>query len=172
MNANIFIKIIWVFFIIYFIVLLDLIFFKTQLGTINYHYSQIASRLTLWHNFRLAYFTPLRGIINVILSHEPMAFIFQNTLGNIVCFMPLGFLVPVLLPVTNRLRRIVLVGLALSFIFETIQLFGFFGNFDVDDMILNTAGTALGFYCLSRTKLLIKRHLNVSWIHSFDEVKL
>lgn len=71
---------------------------------------------------------------------------------NVVFFMPLGFIAGRLL----RLRFVpaVLLGLATSVLIEVTQLTGLFGLYpyayrccDVDDVITNTLGAALGWLC-------------------------
>ncbi len=71
-------------------------------------------------------------------------------MGNIAAFVPLGLLLPVL---TGRrsLVLVLLAGFALSFAIETGQLaisiaLGFaYRTADIDDVIVNVAGAALGY---------------------------
>ncbi|RYZ23901.1 MAG: VanZ family protein, partial [Sphingobacteriales bacterium] len=55
----------------------------------------------------------------------------------------------------KRLKDIFVGALALSLIFEIIQLVFVLGSFDVDDLLLNTIGAGIGYYiyCLDRKKL-------------------
>ncbi len=76
-------------------------------------------------------------------------FCLRNTLGNLVLFVPLGILLPL---VSNRflsLKRVLLFALMLSVSVEAIQfLLRFFGNpraVDIDDVILNALGACVGF---------------------------
>ncbi len=72
---------------------------------------------------------------------------FENLAGNIVVFIPFGFLLPY---VTLRGRNF-FVMLFHAFIFvvgiEVFQLFSAFGAFDVDDILLNCFGAVLGYLC-------------------------
>ncbi len=138
----------WLLLFIYILIVAKLVFYKVRIGNIDYHYESVAPRLTLRHNFILANFTPFRGIRNTILSGESASFILQNFLGNIVLYMPLGFLLPALIPKLSNYKSLAVVGFLLSLTFELIQLFGILGNFDVDDILLNTTGTLAGFLCL------------------------
>ena len=64
---------------------------------------------------------------------------FINVFGNVIAFMPMGFLQP--------LRRKILVVLncfIVSLLVETIQLVFKIGCFDVDDLFLNTLGGLFG----------------------------
>ena len=71
---------------------------------------------------------------------------FENLAGNIVVFMPFGFLLPSVL-VGGRNFFVMLLN---AFIFvlgiEVFQLFSAFGAFDVDDILLNCLGAALGYF--------------------------
>ncbi|MBF1305240.1 MAG: VanZ family protein [Oribacterium sinus] len=75
-----------------------------------------------------------------------LAHALENLLGNIIGFCPLGFLLP---RFSKRCRmywyNTVMSGYLLSFGVEAIQLIFRAGSCDVDDIILNTLGTALGY---------------------------
>jgi glycopeptide antibiotics resistance protein len=66
--------------------------------------------------------------------------------GNVALFLPLGFLLPLLAPWFDRHQRTVAAGLALTLAVELSQLaFPGVRRADVNDVLLNTLGTALGF---------------------------
>lgn len=68
-----------------------------------------------------------------------------NLLGNVIGFLPWGFILPV---IKDRMRSgflVILSGFMLSFTVESIQLVTKTGCFDVDDIILNTLGAAFGY---------------------------
>ena len=70
----------------------------------------------------------------------------QNNLwGNFVGFIPLGILLPLIFAWFRNGVSVVIAGFLLSLLFETAQLVFGLGIFDVDDLILNTAGTIGGF---------------------------
>ena len=69
---------------------------------------------------------------------------FTNLAGNILVFVPFGFLAAM----ASRKRSFIrtsLDGFLLSLMVETFQLLTMVGSFDVDDLILNTLGVMLGF---------------------------
>ncbi len=70
-----------------------------------------------------------------------------NLFGNIIGFAPLGFLLP---SFSRRCRRYwyntIMAGYLLSFAVEWIQLVFRAGSCDIDDIILNTLGTAVGYF--------------------------
>jgi len=77
-------------------------------------------------------------------------------LGNIGWFVPFGFLVPILF---KRLRpaTVVLAGLLLSLCIETTQFIFHKGVAELDDLVLNTLGVAIG-YLLFRLVHGLRRH--------------
>ncbi len=68
-----------------------------------------------------------------------------NLAGNIVGFMPFGALLPVLSRSARKLWKVGLLSLEVSALVEISQFLLQVGCFDVDDMILNTLGGALGY---------------------------
>lgn len=76
-------------------------------------------------------------------------FCLRNTLGNIVLFVPLGILLPLVSVRFRSLKRVLLLALCMSLTIEAIQLvLRFVGNpraVDIDDVLLNTLGACLGY---------------------------
>ncbi len=75
-----------------------------------------------------------------------------NLLGNVLLFIPIGYLLPKL---WRRQRNFfVFVGCALLTILaiELTQLFTLLGSFDIDDIILNLSGMILGYLLWRITK--------------------
>lgn len=66
-----------------------------------------------------------------------------NFLGNILMFVPVGVLVP-LLNGWRKWYKTVLIGFGLSIFIEITQLITKRGYFDPDDVILNVIGTLIG----------------------------
>jgi glycopeptide antibiotics resistance protein len=84
------------------------------------------------------------------------AMLFENTAGNIVLFLPLGFLLPLVWKKINSFTSIFFIALLYSALIEFLQYiersFGAYRSVDIDDVILNTLGALLGWYflCLLR----------------------
>jgi len=80
---------------------------------------------------------------------------FLNIFGNVILFLPLGMFLCAVPKKTNLLICIVISAFT-SLLIETLQFCFNLGCFDVDDLILNTAGGALGyilyaiFRCIAR----------------------
>ena len=73
----------------------------------------------------------------------------KSVVLNILLYIPMGYLLPVLLPGRARGRwmwRVLLLGFAASLTTETIQLLLHLGWFDVDDLLNNTLGTLMGIW--------------------------
>lgn len=87
----------------------------------------------------------------------------ENLLGNVLVFVPFGFLFPLAAAdsMEQRALRDYLVMLLNVFVFvlgiEVFQLFSAFGAFDVDDLLLNCLGASLGFACYRLACLLRRR---------------
>ncbi|PFH87095.1 VanZ family protein [Bacillus sp. AFS088145] len=71
-----------------------------------------------------------------------------NIFGNIILFVPFGFI----LTSIKRSKKVILIGLFLSVSIEVLQFMMSFRTSDIDDVILNTLGTFIG-YKLSKTNL-------------------
>lgn len=70
--------------------------------------------------------------------------IIKIILGNVVMFIPFGFLGWVF-PQLKNLKNLVITFVSAIVIVEALQYFSRLGVFDVDDVILNTFGVFLGF---------------------------
>jgi len=88
----------------------------------------------------------------------------MNFLGNIILFMPVGVLIPMVTD-WKKMWKSVIAGVGLSLLIEIIQLITSRGCFDPDDIILNGLGAVIGFglYSAAR-KLFTKDSLNTSGI--------
>lgn len=77
---------------------------------------------------------------------------FVNIGGNFILLLPLGFLLPLFWLYFAKAKRTILFAFGLSLSIELIQLVAG-GVTSVDDLMLNTAGAALGF---ALAKLLLR----------------
>ena len=68
-----------------------------------------------------------------------------NILGNTLMFVPIGFFWPMLFKSLNTPIKAIAAGLGFSMCIETVQLAFFERVSDVDDLILNTLGFAIGY---------------------------
>ncbi|XRG78538.1 VanZ family protein [Rossellomorea sp. GAMAL-10_SWC] len=91
----------------------------------------------------------------------------SNLAGNIIGFMPFGFLLPLIVKKYDNLKSILKATFILSLTYELLQLLLFqLGSFDVDDLILNTLGGGLGYLVLKIIRLVFdlknKQRVNTS----------
>lgn len=82
---------------------------------------------------------------------------FTNLFGNVLIFMPFGFFLPMASKYRSFLAA-VFYSFALSFCVETFQLLTKVGSFDVDDLLLNTLGGALGYIVFMICAAIRRRH--------------
>ncbi|MYL55011.1 VanZ family protein [Pontibacillus yanchengensis] len=79
------------------------------------------------------------------LSHSYYLVPLRNIGGNILLFIPLGFIVSLKYQWLSSLGKVILFGVGLSLIIETIQIPLNMRSFDVDDLLLNGVGTIVGY---------------------------
>ncbi len=120
-------------FILYILFLLYFLIFSDWYGRSgvydNYHYNLV----------------PFQEILRYWNHRDQLGMLsFTNLAGNVLVFVPFGFLAAMASRKRNILRTS-LDGFLLSLMVETFQLFAMVGSFDVDDLILNTSGVILGF---------------------------
>lgn len=82
-----------------------------------------------------------------------------DTALNILLFVPLGFLLPILYRKYDGISKIALVGFLVSLSVEIAQMFGT-GTTDINDLITNTVGACLGFLLFR----LVYKAIPKSWI--------
>ena len=100
-------------------------------------------------------FIPFRDIIEMLKGGLTLHTII-NILGNIIMFMPMGFLLPLLFSNLDSLKKTVVIGFGTSLLIEFTQLFLIRAT-DIDDLILNTFGTMLGYLVFLTFKKLLSR---------------
>ncbi|WP_440115439.1 VanZ family protein [Paenibacillus sp. QZ-Y1] len=88
---------------------------------------------------------------------------------NILLFMPLGFMLPLVRSSADSVREAVRIGLILSFSIEMLQLIirvtlGNGRTTDINDLIANTVGSIMGYLIFHRiTKLAIGQRMISPW---------
>ena len=70
---------------------------------------------------------------------------FINLAGNVLLFIPAGWLFPSVWPSLRKFLVFFAACTGMILLVEVMQLFTLLGSFDVDDMILNLSGMVLGF---------------------------
>lgn len=83
-----------------------------------------------------------------LFDHFTFSTWFSNLFGNVLAFMPLGFLIPLLVRKKMKAKKIIFITFFSSLTVESLQLYFRVGGFDVDDMMLNTLGGLFGYIAL------------------------
>ncbi len=124
----------WIIFILYLILMVYFLFFSEQLGRVpsdTYHYN-------------LKPFTEIKRYITY--SKEIGSFnVILNLIGNVICFMPFGFVLPIISIKQRNIFKVTALSCLCSMVIETVQLVSKLGSCDVDDVILNTLGGFAGY---------------------------
>ena len=79
------------------------------------------------------------------IEHITQWWALKNLLGNIIPFIPFGFLLPIAYKKFSSAISVFCVGLASILLIELFQFFTKLGSFDVDDIILNMIGIVCGY---------------------------
>ena len=120
--------ILWVVFVLYLGLLLRITVFRSSFGS----YPLFSHGQIEW--------IPFVGLIQIF--HNSVRVFLYLFVGNLIWFVPLGVLLPVL---TKARRSTLLWGLGLSLYIEVSQYVFGTGVSEVEDLILNTAGTGIGY---------------------------
>ena len=86
----------------------------------------------------------------------------KNSILNVLLFIPMGAMLPVLWDKYSHLKNTLLFGCAVSFTIEFSQMLTFRAT-DVNDLITNTLGSVLGYLCMQflvRKSVKLKRMAN------------
>ena len=111
---------------------------------------------TNYYRYNLIPFTTVFEMISKFRSGGRSTAVI-NLVGNVIMFVPLGFLVPFAFKIQRKLYRTLLLSFTAIFIMETVQFFARLGSFDVDDIILNLTGVLIGYLCFRVIKKIIGR---------------
>lgn len=125
-----------VLFCVYILMLIYFLFFAESYGRVP--------QITQEYRYNLVPFVEIRRFWTY---RQQLGFfaVFTNIFGNIIGFIPFGFILPVITGKTRSIWFITLSGFGLSLLVEVVQLITRVGSFDVDDLILNTVGALVGY---------------------------
>ena len=93
---------------------------------------------------------PLVNILDYDIKREAAI----NIIGNTSMFIPTGVIMPILYKRLDCFWKVLLAGVGLSFVIEVIQLLFPGSVTDIDDLILNTLGIAVGYGIYAACKRL------------------
>ncbi|MBR1898752.1 MAG: VanZ family protein [Oscillospiraceae bacterium] len=144
--------------IAYTLAMLYLLFFERVFNHPSMFYNRDPSvpyLKTIWQHLHLRPLVTIRQFAKQLIGHTVsyrklfFDFAFGNLFGNVLFFIPIGLFVPHYFPDCRRPFYFFATVLALDFTIELTQLLTLTGSFDIDDVILNTAGALLGYACYS-----------------------
>lgn len=118
----------WALFALYLAVLLRITVFRSRFGSFD-----LCSGTIVW--------VPFVELFGRTLHTSFFRFVYLFV-GNLIWFIPFGLLLPLL---TRRRSSAILLGFFLSLCIEILQFIFGTGVSEVEDLILNTLGTAAGY---------------------------
>jgi len=84
--------------------------------------------------------------ISHYLHHIARPHGYLNFLGNIIPFIPIGFLIPINYYKLRGFIKTLLMSLIFIIVIEAIQFVTMLGYFDIDDIVLNLLGSLIGYF--------------------------
>lgn len=122
--------------------MLWLLFFGTRQPDYGNYWAQIQENYSIKPFYTINNYMRvlLRGANGDLVRHCAI-----NLIGNILLFIPGGYLFPKLFPLLRPFWRFLLFFFGLLLLIESVQLFSLRGRLDVDDLILNLFGLTLGY---------------------------
>ena len=132
------------------------ILFKHQMRYYKHHLLTDFKKYSLKEGLANANFHPFYNIRLFSSNLVSEQFYVVNIWGNILGFVPIGFLTPLALPYFRNVFSVTFLVFLLSLGYETTQLIFGLGIFDVDDLILNTTGGFAGFLLYAIVRLIFK----------------
>lgn len=92
-----------------------------------------------------------------LLDYDSKRDLLLNLIGNTAMFIPTGIMTPLIYKNRNGFGKTVLTGFLISLTIEIMQLPFAVRASDVDDLILNTLGCAIGYGILALCRLCIRK---------------
>lgn len=132
-------------FVVYLLILVKVILFKYPLVQIKEIVDSWQSDV-FWEGMHRANFEWFRTIklYTRYWDHKELNS-FGNLIGNVLIFIPFGYMMPQMFEKSKKLIIFLLQLLILVLGLELVQLYTNFGVFDVDDILLNCLGGFVGF---------------------------
>ena len=134
-----------IFFAVYILFVIKVIIFKYPMEQLR-AIAATWKRSVILEGVGTANFTPFKTI-KMYIDYAYKLNSVENLAGNVLVFVPLGFLLPLVSDECRRFSVVMLNAFAFVVGIEVFQLFSAFGAFDVDDILLNCLGAAIGYGC-------------------------
>lgn len=143
-------KVLWSLFAIYCISLFCVLFMRSRFDVGLSYLEQVKMSVNLvpFKSICGDLYVIIHGTNKHLIPHSII-----NILGNFALFMPYGFCIPLLSKRFRHFPMFLLLSLVLLLSVETLQVLSLRGSFDIDDIILNLIGAAIGFLIAGRARL-------------------
>lgn len=139
-------------------ILATILFIPYMLLFIKFSFFSFFSHLSLFSHlgkYNSINLIPLKSISHYLFNYPSFNFStwFSNLFGMVIAFIPFGFLIPIMYNRIKRIRDVIIASILLSMLTEVLQHITKRGVADIDDIILSTIGSILGYILL---KLIMK----------------
>ena len=141
-------KMLWAGFSAYILLMLWLLFIRWRGIAVTDYWSQLPGRINLipfssmGSMLRALWYNPYPAVLWTVV---------YNIVGNIAMFVPLGFFLRALIPGCKGFWRCMGTVAVIMSAVELCQLFTLRGFCEVDDLILNLLGAAIGFWIAKKS---------------------
>lgn len=110
---------------------------------------------------------PFLNTVKYILGGDNfnLNIILHNTIGHVLIFLPLGIFLPLLFKSFKVFPKFLICILSITLLIEILQFFLQIGQFDIDDIILNTIGSVMGYMVFKMFNKIIG-HINLNVLRS------
>ena len=110
-------------------------------------------------NYNFVPFVTIKKYVGILIHgrHSLYSHAIINLFGNILMFVPMGYLIPMIWRSMRKFLACFAVCVLVIVTVELIQLFTLVGSCDIDDLILNLAGISLGFFLFRLPEWLFKK---------------
>lgn len=143
-----------VFFVLYVFALVYFLFFAERFGLHTFEERE--------YHYNLVFFKEIKRFWTY---RKQLGFtaVAANLLGNVVGFVPFGLVLPIISRNSRGFFFLTFSGFTLSLLVETVQLITKLGSFDVDDLLMNTLGTAIGYAIFAVCHLIYEKKRKRRW---------
>ena len=106
-----------------------------------------------WNSINLVPFKTIVGYVIAIFDGNMVGHAIRNLFGNLFLFFPMGFYIPFFVKKTETIGIYSIIMAATIIVIEVVQLVTKSGSLDIDDFILNFAGSLIGVFVFTRSPI-------------------
>ena len=126
-------------------ILMFWLLFGQRIGAVAY--TEYGSALAA--NCNLIPLATAAEMFTLLISRQAFSFALINLAGNVIMFIPLGYLLPIIWAKFRSWKHILRCGILIVLCVEVLQFVTLLGRFDIDDLWMNVLGIMIGYglYC-------------------------